>query len=316
MTTTINADNITGGAVVTGDSSGVLALQTAGTTAVTITNAQKVGVGAGTPATQFSVQNASTSLGVEVDTTSGFNTGPTLRGYYRPGSAYTTLGLTGSSVVFGINDVEATRIASTGAWSLGSSGTNYGTSGQVLTSAGSGSAPTWTTPSSGALVYLATVTASNSSTVNIENAFTAYDEYVVKVTNMVSDTANTNIRMRAKFAGSYDSGSNYGLSLYTQYDANSQYLGGNPATSLAINTANLRANYPSSFEFRIHSPSAATTKSFDWQGFVYNNGATASMVVIGAGLNTTTSQLQGVQFYIAGGTVVSGTFRLYGISNS
>jgi len=43
---------------------------------------------------------------------------------------------------------ERLRIASTGAFGL--SGANYGTSGQVLTSGGSGAAPTWTTVSGGA----------------------------------------------------------------------------------------------------------------------------------------------------------------------
>lgn len=39
MTTTINADNITGGAIVTGDASGALALQGAGNTGITISSA-------------------------------------------------------------------------------------------------------------------------------------------------------------------------------------------------------------------------------------------------------------------------------------
>jgi hypothetical protein len=39
--------------------------------------------------------------------------------------------------------LERARITATGAWSFGSSGTATGTSGQVLTSNGSGSAPTW-----------------------------------------------------------------------------------------------------------------------------------------------------------------------------
>ena len=42
---------------------------------------------------------------------------------------------------------ERLRIGANG--QIGLSGTNYGTSGQVLTSAGSGAAPTWTTPSAG-----------------------------------------------------------------------------------------------------------------------------------------------------------------------
>ena len=38
MATTINADTVTGGAIITGDASGVLALQSAGTTALTATS--------------------------------------------------------------------------------------------------------------------------------------------------------------------------------------------------------------------------------------------------------------------------------------
>ena len=47
-------------------------------------------------------------------------------------------------MVFFTNATERFRFGSSG--QLGVGGANYGTSGQVLTSAGSGSAPTWTTP--------------------------------------------------------------------------------------------------------------------------------------------------------------------------
>ena len=52
------------------------------------------------------------SHGVEVDTNNGFASGPTLRGYYRPGSTYKNLAITGAQVVFGIDDVEKARIDS------------------------------------------------------------------------------------------------------------------------------------------------------------------------------------------------------------
>jgi len=49
-----------------------------------------------------------------------------------------------ADLLFRTNATERLRIASTGA--IGLSGANYGSSGQVLTSAGSGAAPTWQTP--------------------------------------------------------------------------------------------------------------------------------------------------------------------------
>ncbi len=52
--------------------------------------------------------------------------------------------------------VERLRITDTGAFSVGSTGTNYGSSGQVLTSGGN-SNPTWTTPTTGTVTGTGTV---------------------------------------------------------------------------------------------------------------------------------------------------------------
>ena len=51
----------------------------------------------------------------------------------------------GNTLTLGTNNVERFRITNAGAFGL--SGTNYGSTGQVLTSQGSGSAPTWTSVS-------------------------------------------------------------------------------------------------------------------------------------------------------------------------
>lgn len=46
MTTTINADTVVGGAIVTGDASGILGLQAAGNTGLTLNSSRAIGVGA------------------------------------------------------------------------------------------------------------------------------------------------------------------------------------------------------------------------------------------------------------------------------
>jgi len=56
-----------------------------------------------------------------------------------------------------LNATERLRITATGAISVGSTGTNYGTSGQVLTSGGN-SNPTWTTPTTGTVKGTGTAT--------------------------------------------------------------------------------------------------------------------------------------------------------------
>jgi hypothetical protein len=68
------------------------------------------------------------------------------------GGAITTVGsfgtnLNSDALSFTTSSTERLRIASNGAFGL--SGANYGSSGQVLTSAGSGAAPSWTTVASG-----------------------------------------------------------------------------------------------------------------------------------------------------------------------
>jgi hypothetical protein len=65
------------------------------------------------------------------------------------------------TIAFATAGTEDFRIGSAG--QLGIQGANYGTSGQVLTSGGSGAAPTWSTPSSGGVTSL---TAGNGITVS------------------------------------------------------------------------------------------------------------------------------------------------------
>ena len=71
MTTTIDASSSgSGGLIQTADASGILALQTAGTTAVTIDASQRVGVGTTSPTTTLNVYNATSAI-VQVDGDSG-----------------------------------------------------------------------------------------------------------------------------------------------------------------------------------------------------------------------------------------------------
>jgi hypothetical protein len=90
--------------------------------------------------------------------------------------------LTAKPVNFYTNNTERLSIASTGAFGLG--GANYGTSGQVLTSQGSGSAPIWTT-ASGGTYYAPNTIVSNATDAN----FTAT---VNGVHNILDGVASTN----------------------------------------------------------------------------------------------------------------------------
>jgi len=192
-----------------------------------------------------------------------------------------------------------------------------GTSGQVLQTNGAG-APSWATPSTGTLVYLSTVTAATSSTVDIETTFdSTYDEYLIIVSNLIPDTSNIQLLSRLKVGGSYDTGSNYSSAGVTMTSAGDSYTGNDGGTTIYMSAASIGANRPTSFTYHVHSPASTTyAKGVHWEGFFYRNGATSGAWFAGGGVNSSTSALTGVRFYLAGGNITSGTFRLYGIKKS
>ena len=118
---------------------------------ITITSAGKIGVGNDTSgfSTRLIVGTGSGETGnmtLYSGTSSSsfihFADGNSGADRYR---GYVTYQHSDNSMLFGTNDVERLRIGSSG--EIGIGGQNYGTSGQVLTSGGSGAAPTWTTVS-------------------------------------------------------------------------------------------------------------------------------------------------------------------------
>jgi len=142
MATILNADTVVGGAIVTGDASGELALQAAGVTKLTVASS---GV---TLASALPVASGGTNSTAT----------PTAGGaVYGTGTAYAI--------------------------------TSAGTSGQVLQSNGA-SAPTWVTPSSGALVLISTLTASASSSLTW-TGLTTYNNYIVILDSLVPTVADT-----------------------------------------------------------------------------------------------------------------------------
>lgn len=111
-----------------------------------------VGIGTASPGTKLHVEQSTTGDAFKVarggnylimgGSGSGTQYVKGYEGVVAFGNAFT------GSTVFLVGDAEKVRINNTGSVSFGSSGTAYGTSGQVLTSAGNAT-PTWTTISTG-----------------------------------------------------------------------------------------------------------------------------------------------------------------------
>jgi hypothetical protein len=179
------------------------------------------------------------------------------------------------------------------------------TSGNLLTSNGT----TWTSAApagGGGWIFLSSVTASSSATVDLETTFAR---------GIQLGTDSTQFYMRTKTAGSYLTA---GYSFHhtklamgsTSYSANAS--SGDSQIEVMESGSN-DSDRHLDFVMYVYIPSSTTLrKYFTWQGF---HGRPPS-VVFGGGQITNTTALTGVRFFASSGNIAIGTFRLYGIANS
>ena len=124
------------------------------------------------------------------------------------------------------NPTERFRITDTGAFSVGPSGTNYGSSGQVLTSQGNG-VPAWATPTTG--------TVTGSGTTNAVTKFTA--------ATAIGDGPITFATNDSTFAGTLNALGGLGGYYMHAVSGNSSPGGNNPAWAILNNTTISSATY-------------------------------------------------------------------------
>ena len=163
MAVTLNALTTgVGGLQTTGDSTGIIQLQTNGTATVTVDASGNVGIGTASPASKFEVAGLATfqkggASGItigDVSTNSGAvirmqGTNATYNWQIDNNVSATGLGFTPSTIVGGTTYTTPVLVL-TGAGAIGlGSPTNYGTSGQFLKSNGPGAAATWGTAGGG-----------------------------------------------------------------------------------------------------------------------------------------------------------------------
>jgi len=291
---TISAGTASGTALVqTGDTTGQLVLQTNGsTTAVTIatnqvvTLAQPLPVGSGgTGATSLS--------GITVGTATSATTATNLAGGSNGTIPYQSAA--GTTQMLAV-----------------------GTAGQVLQTNGAG-APSWITPSAGAMTLISTTVASSSATVDFTGLTSAYKNYVVIVTNAVPATNNAALVFRTSTnnGSSYDSGANNYYSSHTNFGDTTWNYGQTSDDRFYINfygQDNTASYGGQSFTMTIANPSASNRTQ--WYLIGFENGYSASQgAFVGGGYRVaTTGAVNAIRFFFGSGNIASGTFKLYGIS--
>lgn len=155
---------------------------------------------------------------------------------------------------------------------------------------------------------LLTVIASNSATVDLENVFTsAYDKYLIEVDNLTIQTSGA-LQVRFKIGGSYQT-TGY---LY-KADSGSILAGNNVFDSLA-NAVNCKGH----FSAKLQNPDdtalyhALSFEGVSGTGSTTNGGdADVSSLMV---QNNVAGALTGIRFLMASGNILTGNFKVYGIS--
>lgn len=161
----------------------------------------KVGLGTTSPSYKLDIQNAGTFTGMSIGntTTSGltnlfiYNTANTLTYGVSPSGSY--MSYTGSGPLsFSAGGSDLFVFTQAGAFGVG--GANYGTSGQVLTSQGSSSAPIWSTVSSGGMTLLGTLTTTSGSSQTLSSlTLTGYKQLYIVFEGVSASSTSAVLRM-------------------------------------------------------------------------------------------------------------------------
>lgn len=324
---TISAGTTSGTALVnSGDTTGQLILQTNGTTtAVTIGTNQVVTLAQPLPVASGGTGSTATATAGGV----GYGTG-TAQAFTAAGTSGQALVSNGASApTFGTLGVSGGGTGQTSLTAnnviLGNGGSAVqfvapGTNGNVLTSNGT----TWTSAAAatGALVFLSSVTASNSSTIDLETGISStYKQYMIVVSGYIPATGGTNLFCRMRISGTYQtSGYQYFLFRPSSNSSTVTVSNGTSQSEIVIlsnqngsgqNTGVvIYANNPA------YTPSNpnSTSHMIYWKGA--SDGGNIQMAHGSGGFGGATAAVTGYRFLSSSGNISAGTFSLYGIANS
>ena len=201
-----------------------------------------------------------------------------------------------------------------------------GTSGHVLTSNGAGAAPTFQA-ASGAMVFIASSTASSSATIDFTSGIgSTYDEYIFVIVDLLPATNATSLWARFSDDGgsTWEAGATDYLYASLAYDSDgsptdvnndagqAQMVISTPLSNTAGNTHNGKV--------MLSSPSNTTyDKNLVYRMGGVDSSGNSSGLIGASRLNQgggTWAAIDGVRFLMSSGNIASGDFYLYGIKKS
>lgn len=198
---------------------------------------------------------------------------------------------------------------------------SVGTSGQILTSNGAGALPTFQTSSgaAGAVVLIASATASNDATITFTGLDSTYHMIEIVLGNIVPATDNVELYMRTSTDNgvSYDSGAtDYTYVRWARRSNGSDETGQSTTTQIqltATSSAGSATDESGSFLINIMNQSSSTEYTYlKWDGMYEENAFGNKVSIRGTAVRQAAEVVDAVQFYYSSGNIESGDIRVYG----
>jgi len=171
-------------------------------------------------------------------------------------------------------------------------------------------------PPGGSKIYISTVTASASSTVNIEGFDSTYERYVIECDDLLLASFGE-LRGQVKISGSYVTTSTYYSHRSNLTSASGLYSGN--AISAGANMHIGGIYDPAgkgSLYVEISSPSGSSSPKPVFSRGVGITGSTVTYLNEAGGANSGTGAVTALRIFENTGITITGTFKLYGIKNS
>lgn len=189
-----------------------------------------------------------------------------------------------------------------------------GSPGQTLTSNGPAALPSWATSAAGAIVWLATLTASSSATLDDTTHITStYDDYLIVLENIIPATDAAVLNLRISFAGVFQTGGDYDWATVSAGFTTQTEIQLSPAVENTVAVGGVSGHL-------LLSKPSGTSSYKRFTGMITDGSSSGSAAnrarplmaqYIGA-----TTAVDGIRLYFDVGNIASGKVHIYGIQTS